>query len=61
MVNETVAARLEFVAAKARILVNEYRAGRLWEGELSRGLDELRSEIDRAQREDNNNGYYTPR
>lgn len=57
MTNETVAARLELIAAKARVLVNDYRAGRLWDGDLSKGLQELRREIELAQNEsgDTNN------
>lgn len=54
MADRTIEARLELIAAKARILVDDYRRGRLWEGELSAGLDELRKEINAIETNDNN-------
>jgi hypothetical protein len=45
---EVIAARLDLIAAKARVLVNDYRQGRLWDGDLSRGLQELKKEIDQV-------------
>ena len=44
---EIIIARLELIAAKAKILVNDYRFGKLWGGDLSRGLEELKKEIDK--------------
>lgn len=46
--NDDVADRLELIAAKARVLVNDYRQGKLWDGDLSRGLQELKKEIDQV-------------
>lgn len=48
---EIIIARLELIAAKAKILVNDYRFGKLWDGDLSRGLEELKKEIDKISKE----------
>lgn len=41
MSREANAAYLELVAAKAKQLAEDYKQGRLWEGELSSGLNEI--------------------
>jgi hypothetical protein len=43
--HETVAAYLELIAAKAKQLATDYKAGRLWGGELGRGLDDIAQTI----------------
>lgn len=43
--NELIAARLELIAAKAKILAASYRENKLWDGELNSGLDMLSHEI----------------
>lgn len=49
--NEVLASRLDLIAAKAKIMASDYRNGRMWEGDLSRGLDELLREITYARNE----------
>lgn len=41
--------RLDLIAAKAKQLAEDARAGRFWEGDLSRGLRELREQLDAAE------------
>lgn len=55
--NELIAARLDLIAAKARLLASNYKAGALWEGELNRELDELQLEITHARNERGNNSH----
>ena len=43
--NESIVARLELISSKAKILAEDYRNGRLWDSDLSRGLDDLLREI----------------
>ncbi len=43
--NESVSARLDLIAAKAKQLSLDYRNGRLWEGELNKGLGEIYSQL----------------
>ena len=45
MSNELIEARLNIIAYKARILADNYKNNQLWDGDLSRGLDELENEI----------------
>jgi len=45
---EVITARLDLIAAKAKVLVHDYRQGKLWDGDLRRGLEELKREIDRV-------------
>lgn len=51
-------ARLEIIAAKAKILVEASKRG-FWGGELKRGLEEIEAEISRIQSEssDYSSGY----
>jgi len=49
--NEIIAARLDLIAAKAKILAADYRAGRQWPTDLSRGLSELGVELENIRRE----------
>jgi len=51
MKDDTIAARLEIIAAKARILASNYKGGALWPGDLSRGLDEIEAEMNRIRSE----------
>jgi hypothetical protein len=43
--NELIKVKLELIAAKAKSLSIQYSEGKLWEGELQRGIGELRKEI----------------
>lgn len=49
--NDLVAARLELIAAKAKVMAADYKNGRMWDGELSKGLDDLLREITHARNE----------
>lgn len=49
--NEIVAARLDLIAAKAKILAADYRAGRQWPSDLSSGLNDLTKELEAIRRE----------
>ncbi len=49
--NEVLAARLDLISAKAKILATSYREGKLWEGDLSRGLDDILREVTYARNE----------
>jgi hypothetical protein len=43
--DDIIAARLDLIAAKARILSEQYKNNKLWEGDLERGLEEIQREI----------------
>lgn len=43
-----VALRLELIAAKAKQLAEDVKAGKLWPGQLTAGLREVREQLDRA-------------
>jgi len=49
--NELVAAKLDLIAAKAKQLSLDYRAGRLWEGELENGLAEIHQQLSSIPKE----------
>lgn len=51
MNNDIVAARLDVIAAKARILSEQYKKNQLWDGDLERGLSDILSEIESIRRE----------
>ena len=55
---EIVAARLDLIAAKAKILAASYRGSKLWEGELTRGLNEIEVELKAVQRDSREDQYY---
>lgn len=40
-----IVARLDIVAAKAKILSEKYKNNQLWQGELDSGVKELQSEL----------------
>jgi hypothetical protein len=42
---EMAAVRLELVAAKAKQLAEDLKNGRLWEGDLSRGIREIHEQL----------------
>lgn len=42
------AIRLELVAAKAKQLAEDLKRGRLWEGDLSRGISEIMGQLNQA-------------
>jgi|WetSurMetagenome_2_1015567.scaffolds.fasta_scaffold595737_2 hypothetical protein len=43
-----IAARLDLIAAKARILAEKYKSNQLWTGELDKQLNEIKAEIVRV-------------
>ena len=49
--NESIAARLELIAAKAKQLAMDYRNGRLWEGDLAKGKSEIGEQLNNIPRE----------
>jgi hypothetical protein len=55
---EIVASRLDLIAAKARILAADYRGSKLWEGELTKGLNEIQAEVDAVKRDSQEDRYY---
>lgn len=54
---EVVTARLDLIAAKAKILAAKYRNNQLWEGELSKDMNEIRAEIYAIEEESGDNQY----
>lgn len=50
--NDAVSMRLELIAAKAKMLAYEYKNGKLWPGDLERGLGELIGHANAAMQED---------
>lgn len=42
---ESNVARLELIAAKARQLAMDLKEGKLWEGDLSRGMSEIHEQL----------------
>lgn len=45
MVDLVITARLDLIAAKAKILAESYKNNKLWGGELKDGIDEIEREI----------------
>jgi hypothetical protein len=45
MSRELISVRLDLIAAKATQLSNDYKGNRLWEGDLSRGLADIREQM----------------
>jgi len=45
MSDAVIAARLDLIAAKAKILSERYKNNQLWDGELNSGLNEISEEI----------------
>lgn len=41
--------RLDLIAAKARQLSEDVERGRLWPGELSKGLADIRTQLEHAE------------
>ncbi len=60
MANEIVTARLMVIAAKAKILSEQYKNNQLWGGELERELNAIESEIASIRREANSNRGWEP-
>lgn len=48
---EMVAMRLDLIAAKAKQMAEDVKHGRLWEGDLSRGLADIQEQLEAAARE----------
>ena len=44
-------ASLRVIAAKAEQLAQDMERGRLWDGDLLRGLEEIAQQLERAKRE----------
>lgn len=55
MNNDIIAARLDVIAAKARILSEQYKKNQLWGSDLERGLSDILSEIESIKREGGSN------
>lgn len=51
MNNEMVAMRLELVAAKAKQLAEDCKRGKLWPGDLQRGISEMEGQLATACQE----------
>lgn len=51
MVNEIISARLAVIAAKAKILSEQYKNNQLWGGELDSALKVIENEISAIKRE----------
>lgn len=51
MKNDIVSARLDIISAKAKILAEKYKNNQMWDGDLTRGLNEIESEISSIRRE----------
>lgn len=51
MNSEMVAMRLELVSAKAKQLAEDTKRGRLWEGDLQRGISEIMQQLTAASHE----------
>lgn len=49
--SEDTTLRLELVAAKAKQLAEDNKRGKLWPGDLERGLQELYEQLSRAQQD----------
>ena len=49
--DESIAARLDLIAAKAKQLAIDYRNGKLWDGDLSRGMCEIGQQLNNIPRE----------
>ena len=46
--DESIAAYLDLAAAKAKQLAIDYRAGKLWEGDLTRGAHETIQQLQKV-------------
>jgi hypothetical protein len=51
MSSELVSVYLELAAAKAKALAEDYKRGRLWPGDLERGLGEIQEALNKASSE----------
>lgn len=51
MRNDMAVTRLELAAAKAKQLAEDLKHGRLWEGDLSRGINEVIEQLQQASRD----------
>lgn len=49
--DESIAARLDLIAAKARQLALDYRNGKLWDGDLDRGKSEIYTQLQNIPQE----------
>ena len=58
--NDIIAARLDLIAAKARILAEQYKANKMWDGDLTQGLDTILSEISNIKREGGHERGWSP-
>lgn len=43
--NDIISARLDLIAAKARILAEQYRNNSMWDDDLNQGLSQIEKEI----------------
>lgn len=49
--SDTVTMRLELIAAKARQLATDVKYGKLWPGDLSRGLSEIQEQLNEVMQD----------
>lgn len=49
--DESVVVRLKLIASKANQLALDLERGRLWEGDLSKGINEISKQLQIAKRE----------
>lgn len=49
--NDIIAAKLDMIAAKAKAMATSYRTGRLWDGELTSGINEIDRTVDEIRHE----------
>lgn len=60
MVDQVITARLEMIAAKARILAENYKNNKMWGGDLQDGLNVLQHEIQMIRNESGNSRHWSP-
>ncbi len=52
--SDIISARLDLIAARARVLADQYKNNQLWDGELTDGLNEIQRELTAVR--NNSNG-----
>lgn len=55
--NDITIARLDLIAAKAKILSEQYKNNQMWDGDLERGLNDILSEINNIRTDTNRNDW----
>jgi hypothetical protein len=60
VVDPVITARLDLIAAKAKILAESYKNNKMWEGDLQQGLNVLQHEIQMIRTESGNSRGWSP-